>query len=68
MSCYPTIFFSDVDLMVGHCISYRFSFQKFKYTDSKMPTAPVKTSIGCLDFGRQCNFDQVSDFGRFWHA
>lgn len=30
-----------------------------------MPTAPVKTSIGCLDFGRQCNFDQVCDFGLF---
>ncbi|XP_068750548.1 aflatoxin B1 aldehyde reductase member 4-like isoform X1 [Montipora capricornis] len=29
---------------------------------SKMVTVPVKTSIGCLEFGRQCATDQVEEF------
>ncbi|XP_068678456.1 aflatoxin B1 aldehyde reductase member 2-like isoform X2 [Montipora foliosa] len=28
----------------------------------KMVTVPVKTSIGCLEFGRQCATDQVEEF------
>jgi len=27
-----------------------------------MAAPPVKTSIGCLEFGRQCNFDQTKEF------
>ncbi|XP_068750546.1 aflatoxin B1 aldehyde reductase member 2-like isoform X2 [Montipora capricornis] len=29
---------------------------------SKMVTVPVKTSIGCMEFGRQCSTDQVEEF------
>ena len=48
-----------------HCVtSGPFIFHvEFLDTDFTMAAPPVKTSIGCLEFGRQCNFDQVCDWG-----